>query len=63
MWVMLNRRLHTRSRQDFVNWVTSAWTFCLGTGTIDRRRGMELMPQVHELTRPAREPVAVARAS
>jgi hypothetical protein len=55
MWVMLNRARHAGTRQDFVNWVTAAWTFCLGTGTIDRERGMELMPRVHELTRPARE--------
>jgi hypothetical protein len=59
MWVMLNRNRHTRTRQDFVNWVTSAWSFCFGTGTIDRQRGIELMPAVHELTRPARD-LAVA---
>ncbi len=54
MWVMLNRSRHADTRQDFVNWVTTAWTFCLASGTIDRSIGMELLPKVHELTRPAR---------
>lgn len=55
VWVMLNRNRHTQTRQDFVNWVTSAWTFCLGTGAIDRERASEMLPAVHELTRPARD--------
>jgi organic radical activating enzyme len=54
MWVMLNRNIHTDTKQDFVNWVTSAWTFCVGTGAVSRDRALELLPQVHELTRPAR---------
>lgn len=55
VWVMLNRNKHTRTRQDFINWVTSAWTFCLGTGAIDRDRASEVLPGVHELTRSARD--------
>lgn len=57
MWVMLNRNLHTETKQDFVNWVTSAWTFCVGTGAVERERALEILPDVHELTRPAREAV------
>lgn len=62
MWVMLNRNKHTRTRQGFVNWLTSAWTFCLGTGAIDRDRAVEMLPVVHELTRPARDEALMATA-
>lgn len=54
IWVMLNRNLHTETKQDFVNWVTTAWAFCVGSGSVTRERALELLPQVHELTRPAR---------
>lgn len=54
MWVMLNRNRHAGSRQDFVNWVTTAWTFCLGAGALDWDSAVELLPAVHELTAPAR---------
>ncbi|HEX2393410.1 MAG TPA: radical SAM protein [Solirubrobacterales bacterium] len=57
MWVMLNRNIHTDTKQDFVNWLTAAWTFCVGTGAVKRERAVELLPQVHELTRPARAAV------
>lgn len=63
MWVMLNRNRHARSRQDFINWVTTAWTFCLGAGALDGDEAREILPKVHELTRPARHPELVPDAA
>jgi len=54
VWIMLNRELHSRSKQDFTNWLTTAWTFALGACAVDVNRGRTLLPEVHERTRAAR---------
>lgn len=54
MWIMLNRNLHTSSKQDFTNWLTTAWTFALGAGALDREEGRKLLPEIHERTRSVR---------
>lgn len=54
MWVMLNRNRHTETKQDFINWITTAWTFSLGAGALpDESR--ELLPEVHRITQAARK--------
>lgn len=54
VWIMLNRNLHTRSKQDFTNWLTTAWTFALGAGALCQKQGRKLLPEIHERTRAMR---------
>jgi MoaA/NifB/PqqE/SkfB family radical SAM enzyme len=54
IWIMLNRNIHTDTKQDFTNWLTTAWMFSFAAGALDRDQGMRDLPEIHERTRAAR---------
>jgi hypothetical protein len=58
-WVLINRDQHLRTKQDFTNWLTSAYIFYLTARAIPWEEGVKLLPEIHERTRAARDTATV----
>lgn len=54
-WIMINKHRHMGSKQEFTNWLTSVYTFYMIVRAVDFEKGVELLPQIHERVRAARE--------
>lgn len=51
-WIMINKRLHMGSKQEFTNWLTAVFTFYLVVHAIDFDWGVKLLPEIHRRVRP-----------
>lgn len=54
-WILMNRHQHLGSKQEFTNWLTSAYVFYLGARAVDWDEGIKLLPEIHQRLRPTRE--------
>lgn len=47
-WIMVNKRLHAATEQEFTNWLTTMYSFYLTTRGVDRdQAARDLLPEVH----------------
>jgi len=54
-WIMINKHKHLDTKDDFVNWLTSVYTFYLIIHAVDFAEGVSLLPEIHRRVRHVRE--------
>lgn len=50
-WVMINLERHLGSKQEFTNWLTTTYLFCLMCRMVDFEAGVQLLPEIQQRTR------------